>query len=219
MTNKEYIIEYIKGCKTGTPIYTVDIAEKMAEDNKTNTNKAAAAVSVAMKRIIEQGIYPNLKVYQKGIYYLSEETPFGATGINKEQLIKRKYLSADNGYETGYTALYRFGLTTQIPVERVLVTNRARDGQRLDKSLGVYIRPPKVKVTAENKGYLQMLDVMELMVKAPVDNSNPYILLANILKQYKLKYGVLLAMAEKYYSKNAILQIARTAAATGGIEE
>lgn len=217
MTNKEFIIDNIRDINTGVPIYISDLAAKLAEKDGIDEKKASAAVSVAMKRIMDQGLCPKLRIYQKGIYYLAEETPFGETGINKELLIQHKYLSPDIGYETGYAALYHFGLTTQMPGERVLVTNRAKDCQRFDETLGVYVRPPKVEVTAENKDYLQVLDVLELMEKAPVDNSDPYGRVADILIQYNLKYSMLLALAEHYYPQNLIFQIAHTATAAEGV--
>lgn len=213
MTNKDFIIEYISDVKNGVPIYIADLAAKLAEKDGIDERKARAAVGVAMKRIIDQGLCPGLRIYQKGIYYLAEETPFGETGINKELLIRDKYLTPDIGYETGYAALYHFGLTTQMPGERVLVTNRVKKCQRLDKELGVYVRPPKVKVTAKNKNYLQVLDVLELMGKAPVDHDDSYGRMADILIQYDLKYSVLLALAEHYYPQNTIFQIAHTATA------
>ena len=217
MTNKEFIVECISDIKTGVPIYIADLAVKLAEKDGIDEKKASAAVSVAMKRIIDQGLYPRLRTYQKGIYYLTEKTPFGEMGINKELLIQHKYLDPDIGYETGYAALYHFGLTTQIPRERVFVTNRAKDCQRLDEALGVYVRPPKVTVTANNKDYLQVLDVLEFMEKAPVDNVNPYGCIADILTQYNLKYSMLLALAELYYPQNTIFQIAHTATAMEGV--
>lgn len=217
MTNKDFIIDYIGDIKTGVPIYISELAMKLAEKNGIDEKKASAAVSVAMKRIIDQRLCPRLRIYQKGIYYLADETPFGETGINKEMLIQHKYLAPDIGYETGYAALYHLGLSTQMPGERVLVTNRAKDCQRLDEALGVYVRPPKVKVTAKNKDYLQVLDILELMDKAPVDNSDPYGRLADILIQYNLKFSVLLALAEHFYSRNTIFQIAHTASAMEGV--
>lgn len=64
----------------------------------------------------------------------------------------------------------RVGCTTsQMPREHVLATNAVRDCMRTDKKLGVVIRPPKAPVTAEKKEYLQILDALDLLEKAPVD--------------------------------------------------
>ena len=37
---------------------------------------------------------PELRCYQKGVYYRTAATPFGEIGINKEQLIADKYPSS-----------------------------------------------------------------------------------------------------------------------------
>lgn len=76
----------------------------------------------------------------------------------KNGWIADKYLLPDIGYETGLTVLHYMGLTSQMPRERVLATNAAKDCARMDKKLGIVIRPPKAPVTAENKDYLQMLE-------------------------------------------------------------
>ena len=122
----------------------------------------------------------------------------------------------DIGYETGYTILHQMGLTTQMPNERVLVTNRAKDCIRADKSLDVYIRPPKETVTQTNKRYFQFLDAVELMDKAPIDVDNPYEILAQHLNKQNLQYSQLLALADKYYNNNTIIKIAHIAL-TGGV--
>lgn len=47
--------------------------------------------------------------------------------IHTKQLIADKYLINDMGYETGLTVLHRMGLTSQMPRERVVASNRASD--------------------------------------------------------------------------------------------
>mgnify|MGYP003500315682 FL=1 len=216
MTYIEYVIKYLKNQIPGNPIYTADIAKAFSKEYSFEIKKANAAVSVAIKRIIDTKQLENLRFYQKGIYYLAVKTPFGETGINKEILIREKYLIPDIGYETGYTVLHQMGLTTQMPNERVLVTNKARDCIRADKSLDLYIRPPKETVTQTNKRYFQFLDAVELMDKAPIDVDNPYEILAQHLNKQNLQYSQLLALADKYYNNNTIIKIAHIAL-TGGV--
>ena len=104
-------------------------------------------------------------------------------GINKELLIQHKYVLPDIGYETGYNLLHRMGLTTQMPTERVFATNKARDCVREDKALGIFVKPPKTEITATNKMYLQFLDAVELMDRAPIDETDPYALLARYIEE------------------------------------
>lgn len=211
MTYIDFIRNQIKDIPTGCPIYTGNISRKLALEYGLQQKEAAAAAAVAFKRIMDDALIPDLRFYQKGIYYLTAVTPFGEMGINKERLIADKYLLPYNGYETGFTMLYRIGLTSQLPRERCLATNKASDCTRIDTKLGVLVRPPKTVVDKHNKAYLQFLDVLELMDKAPVDAEQPYVLLAKYVQQAELKYEFLLSLADRYYSKKTILQLAHTA--------
>lgn len=215
MTYTEFIRDQLKGYGAGKPIYTASLAVKLAEQYWLQEKEAAAATSVAFKRIMDDKTVPGLRFYQKGIYFLAALTPFGETGIDTERLIADKYLLPDIGYETGYAMLYRMGLTTQLPRERCLVSNKATDCVRLDKRLGVLVRPPKTKVNGRNKLDLQFLDVLDLMDKAPVDAAQPYVLLAEYIRHAGLEYGRLLSLAHRYYNKKTILQLARVAGEGG----
>lgn len=210
MTYIEYLQSYIKARKPGDPIYTNQIADDIATDFGISKKKAAAAVSVAIKRIIDRQQIPELRRYQKGIYYWTVVTPFGEVGINKEQIIAGKYLIPDKGYETGLRLLHYMGLTTQIPAERLLATNAARDCVRYDKGLDVFICPPKTPIQASNKEYLQTLDALELLDKAPIDADEPYAILADHIRQNRLQYETLLYYASHYYSRKTMIQLAHT---------
>lgn len=217
MTYIEFITEKINNFKAGTPIYTADLATLLAEAFALETTKANAATGVAMKRIFDRNHCPLLRFYQKGIYYMTAITPFGEVGIDKEQLIQNKYLAYNTGYETGYTALYQLGLTSQLPAERVIATNKAKECLRNDKNLGVFIRPPKTEITQDNKHYLQMLDALELLDKAPIDTEKPYALLYDYVTKRDLRYDKLLAIADRYYPKNTVIEIAHIANAGGAL--
>ena len=212
-TYVNFVYTILKKYENSVPIYSKNIALLLADEYDLPQEKADAATAVAIKRIIEKNDIPELRQYQKGIYYRAVNTPFGERGINKEQLIADKYLLPDNGYEAAYTMLHRMGLTTQMPGKRVLVTNVAKDGTRSDDKLGVTIKPPKVAITKENKRYLQLLDILELMDRAPIDEENPYVLLAKHVKQYNLQYELLLAIAAEYYTRNTVLLLGEIAKA------
>lgn len=215
MTYSEFIIEKLHDKAVGEPIFITDLAAALAKEFGLEPHKAAAATSVAMKRILDRGLCPNLRLYKKGIYFLTTTTPFGEVEIDDEQLIQRKYLANDEGYETDYNLLYLLGLTTQFPAYRVIATNKAKDCLREDKELGVFVRPAKTKVTQDNKRYLQMLDALTLLDKAPVDAENYYAILHNFVAEFSLRYDKLLALADEYYPKKTIMEIAHVANAGG----
>ena len=99
MTYAEYVRNYLKHQEQGAPIYTDEIADAIAADYEIDKKKAAAATAVAIKRIMDKGELPDLRCYQKGVYYRTVVTPFGEIGISREKLIADKYLIPDNGYE------------------------------------------------------------------------------------------------------------------------
>ena len=208
MTYAEYVRNYLEQQGQGAPIYTDEIADALAADYKIDKKKAAAATAVAIKRIMDKGELPDLRCYQKGVYYRTVVTPFGEMGISREKLIANKYLLPDNGYETGLRLLHHMGLTTQMPTEHLLATNAAKG---YDSKLGVSICPPKAPVNAENKAYLQILDALDLLDKAPVDALNPYTILADHIQKNGLQYETLLYYADRFYNRKTIIRLAHTA--------
>ncbi|MBO4831110.1 MAG: hypothetical protein J5569_01405 [Oscillospiraceae bacterium] len=211
MTYTEYVKSYLEQQEPGNPIYTNVISGAVAADYNIDKKKAAAATSVALKRILDKGYLPDLRCYQKGIYFRTVNTPFGEIGISREKLIAIKYLLPDKGYETGLSLLHNLGLTTQMPAEHLLATNVAKECVRYDSKLGVSICPPKVPVNADNKAYLQILDALDLLDKAPVDAHDPYTILADHIRRNGLKYETLLYYADRYYNRKTIIRLAHTA--------
>lgn len=216
MTYIEYVCNAINNTDSRVPIYTKQIAETAAKHYAITVKEAASAISVALKRIMDNGTIPELRFYQKGVYYKTVVTPFGEAGIKKDRIIADKYILPNIGYETGLSVMHKMGLTTQMPNKRVIVTNVAKDCVRTDKKLDIMIKPPKTKVNAENKYYLQTLDVLEMMDKAPIDEQEPYIIIANHIEKQNLRYDKLLALADVYYNQKTILHLAHIASAGGG---
>lgn len=214
MTYIEFIVELVKQYDVRSPIYTVELTNKMIENypwEKTNLDKkrVAAIVSATIQRIHQQKIIPELRNFQKGIWYRTMDGVFGEVGIKKDDIAYHKYIANDNGYIAGYEAACRIGLTTQIPNEKVIVTNKTKRSQIKDKDLGVTIKPPKTQITKINKHYLQLLDVIDVMDKIIITHHEPYKLLIDIMDKHNLKYEVLLGIASKYYHKSVIKHILR----------
>ena len=215
MTYIEFISDFLLGIDAGIPIYTKQIAYEMSKEFNLTQKDSSAAVSVALKRIMDSDKIPALRLYQKGIYYKTKTTPFGEIGINKEQLIADKYILPHIGYETGLNLMNHLGLTTQISNERVIATNMAKDCVRTDKKLGVTIKPPKTLITSQNRKYLQLLDALELIDKTPIDQEKPFDIIARYINNENMQYGKLLAYADSYYNQKTILHLAHTASAGG----
>lgn len=211
MTYTSYLQKCINDYDYGVPVYTDHLADAMACEFNIPKANAAAAVAVAIKRLMDRKKIPELRRFQKGIYYRAAETPFGETDINTGKLIADRYLLPDKGYETGLGLLHHLGLTTQMPAESLIATNSAGNCLRHDKKLGVSICPPRVPVTADNKAYLQILDAMDYLARAPVDADEPYRILAAYITDNQLDYENLLYLADKYYNHKTIMILAHTA--------
>jgi len=211
MTYITFLENRIPNFKYGEPIFISELAREVSATFNIDFNDASAAVSVAVKRIIKRNSIPYLRFYKKGVYFITKSTPFGEVGINKESLIKAKYLNNYNGYETGFSFLNHLGLTTLIPKSRVFATNKSKSCIRMDNDLGVQICPPKVPISVSNWRYLQILDAIDLIGKAPIDAINPYSIIAKHIADNNLDYGILLSIAGKHYSRNALVNLANVA--------
>lgn len=211
MTYTEFIQNHLEKIPNGTPVFVRDIAKQLEIQFALKEKEAKAATTVAMKRMYDKKTIPGLRFYQKGIYYFAAQTIFGETGINKEQLIAAKYLLPDIGYETGPAFMQKLGLTTLLPRERQYATNKAKDGIRKDTALGIIIKPGKTTITAGNKMYLQLLDILNALDETPIDIDNPYKALDGFMKKHHLEYSYLLKLADQFYGKKTIIEIARMA--------
>lgn len=211
MTQIEFIRQEIEKYRPREPIYTAVLAAALAKQFQMPERKAALATAVVVKRLLGRGVIPSLRFYQKGIYYKTKRTAFGEMGISMDALIFDKYLAGDNGYETGAALLHQIGLTTQIPGQVVIATNKRTDGLREDKKLGVFVRPAKTTVTKENKRYLQILDVLELFDRVPIDAAEPFRIVSAYIAKLGLEYKVLLDFAGRFYTKDVVFKLARVA--------
>ncbi|MBQ9227591.1 MAG: hypothetical protein IJ168_02065 [Eubacterium sp.] len=207
----EYLGELIRNYKYCVPIYSKKLTADFALHYDISRQQAAGAVSVALKRIIERGLIPNLRLHKKGVYYLTQITPFGELSIDKHRLVYDKYISHDNGYVSGLSLLHQMGLTSQMPNNELIVSNVAGSAARKDIELDVVVKPPKTQVTKDNKVYLQTLDALELLNKAPIDVDNPFYIIGKYIDDRGLDYRHLLMFANNMYNKNTVLNIAKVA--------
>ena len=213
----QFLREEIAGFQAGEPILIRELGRRIAEAYQMEEKKACAAATVAVKRLLDTGVCPDLRFFSKGVYYMAKKTVFGETSINKEKLIEQKYLKDGNGYETGASIMHKVGLTTLMPVERIFVSNNAQNRSRKDETLGIVVRAPRIPVNKENLFYLQFLDMLHIYDDVPVDAEDPYLLLGNIVQARGLDYGVLLHLADTHYNSSTIIKLAHVAGRQGGL--
>lgn len=80
------------------------------------------------------------------------------------------------------------------------------DCERLKKiSVGiVFNNKEKIEI-------VKILDVLDILDKAPVDAEYPYKIIGAYIERLGLEYVRLLALANNYYNRNTILQLAHVA--------
>ena len=99
MTYTDFVKDYIEKQDYGEPIYIEDMVPIMAATFNMEEKKASAALSTTLKRIIDGRTVPELRRYQKGIYYRTRSSIFGEIGIDTGKIIDRKYIMPDKGYD------------------------------------------------------------------------------------------------------------------------
>lgn len=94
---KQFIAKYISSLPYNVPIYTKDVAIKLATRFTIGLEQAKTLANVNLPRIAE---IHDLVRYQKGIYYKTQNTPFGKTKLNPA-FINRDLYTRKDGEITG----------------------------------------------------------------------------------------------------------------------
>lgn len=154
-----------------------------------------------MKKLTDAG---TVKRFDRGIYYLPKKSIFkSGSALSPEKVLEYKYLRDKDGKKCGYRSgpvfANQMGLTTQVPMVYVVVSNKATNEYR-ETSLAktrVVVRKPKVPVTESNYKVLQFLDLLndvdlysEITGKA----------LQKRLYQYMADAGICLLDLEPFFS-------------------
>lgn len=115
-----------------------------------------------LNQLCEEG---KLVRYEKGVYYIPTQTPFGKSLLNPRKVIERKYISQGGetvGYYSGITFQNQLRLTTQMPNVIELYTNNETTRSR-DVYVGkqkVRLRRARTRITAANVDVLSFLELM-----------------------------------------------------------
>lgn len=131
-----------------------------------------------LNRLCEDG---KLVRYEKGVYYIPTQTPFGKSLLNPRKVIERKYISQGGdvmGYYSGMTFQNQLRLTTQMPNIIELYTNNETTRVR-DVFVGtqkVLLRRARTKITAENADVLSFLELMNNLTSEVIDDEKKAII-------------------------------------------
>ncbi|MCG9966946.1 type IV toxin-antitoxin system AbiEi family antitoxin domain-containing protein [Pelotomaculum terephthalicicum JT] len=201
----EHIAETVKNIPYEAAIQTENIAAQLAETFALPYEQAKALTNVKLKRMADKGEIERL---QKGVYCQVKQTIFGKVTPSIEQVMK-KTLTEQNGakigYESGAFLMNRLGLTTLIPRNMEITTNRY--GAKLPKDCHIKLKKPAVPITDDNWKYLQFIDLTMALADAHIDAEKPELLLTGYAKRQELDGLALLFTARKHYSAKVILPL------------
>ena len=114
--------------------------------------------------------------FERGIYYIPVNTPFGKSVLNPNKVIERKYIMYNgiaSGFYSGMTALNKLGLTTQMPNTIEICTNNETTKLRNIKvsNQNITLRRSRVRITNENLNVLSFLEIMNTVPYGFFDNN------------------------------------------------
>ena len=157
---------------------------------KYGTNEPIFSSEIAFQNYSRPWIYKQLNQlcdegklvrYEKGIYYIPTQTPFGQSLLNPRKVIERKYISRGGdtvGYYSGVTFQNQLRLTTQMPNVIEIYTNNETTRVR-DVYVGkqkVLLRKARTRITTENAGVLSFLELMNDLKPDTLDDEKKAIL-------------------------------------------
>ena len=201
---REILIQYIQEHKVEEAILTDQVVQYAAEELGKDAEDVKKAVNVTMARLEKSGYIIRVS---KGVYCKKLKTAFGFYMPNKDDLFCRQLLqNKDNiiGYETGLSALNRLGLISQMPKKICIASNLHQ--KRVPEGIQIEVRKPPVIVNSENYHYLQILDTIRDLDRAPVDAEHPVDILRNTVKTLALNTDTLILLARKYYSNKILIR-------------
>lgn len=201
---RNILIQYIENREYDCPILTSQVVKYVAEQTGSKEEDVKKTVNVNMARLEKADYVARI---EKGIYCKKIKTAFGYYTPDRESLFCKQLLyDADDviGYETGLSVLNRIGLVSQMPRRKYIATNLYM--KRIPADVQIEVRKPAVKVDSTNYHYLQMLDMIRDLDKAPVDTVRPDEVLRELAMDMELNIDMLILMARRYYGQRTLIK-------------
>ena len=92
--------------------------------------------NVALKRTLEKG---STRRFVKGVYYKPIKSVFGEKPLNGDKLALQQLMEKELGYITGATLLNKLGLSTLLPREIQVATNKYYNAETLSSVVEVLL--------------------------------------------------------------------------------
>ena len=204
---REIVEEYIDRLKENEPIFIEDISEYVSRvDKKNDIIKIKKNVNVIMNRLNNE---KKIKTFYKGIYYKPQKNIFGEMQLDKDKVIRKKYLEDKKGNIKGYISgaklFNKLGLTTQVPNITEIVTNEATGINKYNnKKLNVIIKAPKVKLNNQNYLYLQLIEIIANKEKINIESKNYYEIIMKFIKENNLDFEKIIKYSRETKNKKVM---------------
>ena len=140
-----------------------------------------------------------LKRFEKGVYYIPKETPFGLSVLNPSKVVEKKYIKSNKetyGYYSGCYLLNLLGISNQVPNVIEVYSNNESSKLREVKvgSQNVRVRKARVDITRENVAVLTFMELMNVIDVDSLDDEKKSIIInflavANISRSDITKYA------------------------------
>jgi hypothetical protein len=145
---------------------------------------------------------------KKGMYGKTETSVFGAAKPNATEMAFQMFMYDGEdivGYEAGATLLNVLGLSTLMPKDARIATNRYRYKIR-DNAFVTPVKPI-APVTNENVRYLQLIEAVKAMKKYGTDAEDPRVVLLAFIKTHELDTVSLLGYAYNHCNDHELREI------------
>lgn len=204
MNYNEILINYIENYPINEPIFIEDIKKYFQSIMKDELlDNIIKDIYVYINRLVK-----SKKVEQctKGIYYKKTKNKEKSKELVTKKAIKRKYIvdeDGQKGYYTGVQLFNELGLTSQIPTEKIVVTNECPNNNHYNnKGLGVTIKRPKIIIDDENCKYLKLFDVLinKDNVKIDISKKKEKEIIYRYIKENKIEMEKFFEYANKLYN-------------------
>ena len=141
----------------------------------------------ALNRLCDEG---KIVRFEKGVYYIPSQTPFGPGKLNPYKVLEKKYLYKGSdviGYYAGVKLLNQTGLSTQMANAVEIYTNNETSIVREVKigSQKVLLRKARTSITKENAAVLCFLELMN-QVPASYFNDERRAVIKNYIQEKQI---------------------------------
>ena len=204
---KVIVEKFIDELKENEPIFIEDINDYVCEVyKKSDIIKIKKNINVIMNRLNNE---KKIKTFYKGIYYKPQKNIFGEMPLDKDKVIRKKYLEDKKGNIKGYISgaklFNKLGLTTQVPNITEIVTNEATGINKYNnKKLNIIIKTPKIKLNNQNYLYLQLIEIIANKEKINIESKNYYEIIMKFIKENNLDFEKIIKYSRETKNKKVM---------------